>query len=149
MPARTSSSVFPWATSVLICSSRHVIGQGASRRRIRRGLHLRLAVFLRDDRRALGKRSQPVHMVAVAVRNKDRGDRLGRDLCDRGKQLSATGGCSLGVDDDHAVGADDEARISSTPFHPVDVWLQLMDAKPLRRSPTPPPPPPPARRLAP
>jgi len=65
-------------------------------------------------------------VVSIAVRENDGGDRLGCDLGDIVEQFLPARGSRLGVDDDDAIVADDDAAISAAALHPVNVGLQLM-----------------------
>ena len=101
-------------------------GRRAPATRGQRSLLLLLVVLLRDDFNAGGERGESVDMVSVAVRENDGGDRLRRDLRDILQQFFPAGRGRLGVDDDHAFVADDDAAVSAAALNPVNVGLQLM-----------------------
>ena len=87
----------------------------------------------------VGKRSQPVHVVSIAVRLDHRSHRLGRDLRDFVQQHLPAGRGGLGVDHDHALIADDHAAVSAAALDPIDVGRQLVRRErrgglPLRQS---------------
>src|ERR1700722_15799054 len=66
-------------------------------------------------------------MVAVAVRENDRRDRVRRYLCDILQEFLPTRGARLGVDNDHALVTNDHAAVAATALNPVNVGFQLMN----------------------
>ena len=65
-------------------------------------------------------------MVAVAVRFNYRGNRFRRNFGDIVEQFLTPGKGRLGIDDDHALLADDDSAVAATACDPVEVRTQLV-----------------------
>ena len=104
-------------------SGKMVGGRGSAASGGERGLLFLLVVLLGDHLDAGGEGGEAVHVVAVAVGEDDGGHGLRCDLRDVVEELLAAGFGCLCVDDDDAVGADDDGAVAAAALDPVDVRL--------------------------
>ena len=105
-----------------------ILGRGVAA--ARGGFHLLFAVLLGDDGYAIRESGEAVYVVAVAVSDNGRIDGLWGDFGDFGDHVLFRIDRGLGVHDNHAVGAHDEAVIrTGAALNPVHVVLDLRDFK--------------------